>query len=1298
MFVEVRRRDNGFRRIFFSGSLLGFLLGALFIMTADPNNAIAINSMDFTRSGHSATLLSNGKVLIAGGSGLSSAEVYDPATGNATVTTGMSAERVNHTATMLPSGNVLIAGGNNFTAAELYDPISGSFATAGSMTTARSNQTATLLNDGRVLIVGGDGLSSAELYNPATGLFTPTGSMATARSGHTATLMSDGKVLITGGYSLNSADLYDPATGIFTATSNMNAARSSHTATLLPDGSVLIAGGSGLNSAELYNAGMFSTTAGAMSTVHTGHSASLLPNGKVLISGGGTTGIELYDPSTRTFGANGVLSTVRSSHTATLLANGIVLITGGNDTNRDLATIESYDQYLSDQISASGSTMSDNREYFTATLLPNGKVLITGGESDGVCLSSTDLYAPDDEQFYGTVPMNEGRSRQAATLLVNGQVLVTGGYNSDYIPVASAELYDPDQETFTLIDGSMSETRARHTSTLLPNGKVLITGGVSDGYITDTADLYDPTTKTFEQIGSMSDPRASHTATLMPDGKVLLAGGYDNYSDLSSVEVFDPSDNSMTYVGEMQDVRQYHTATLLPNGKVLIAGGYNVLSADLYDPANGSITSTGSMHDPRGHFTATLLQNGKVIVTGGDNDINWSLDNAELYDPAKGVFTYTTNGMSIGRNRHTATLMLNGKILIAGGSTSSGDTSVADLYSATGTGFNGAWQPWINYSSLETDTVTLFSTNLVVHGGGFRGNSEGSSGSANSSPTNYPLVQLQRVDNNHSFFLNSDPRTNWSDSSFTSQPLQDLPAGYYRVTVFADAVPSVASLWSMQGNINHQTLNMNISGSGSVSYSTGESCSGTCSSNYSNGTQLTLTAVPGENNYFSGWIGCYSVNGNVCAVTMTELKNITATFNPKATSTVSLGSLNAVYDGTGKAATAETNPAGLTVIITYNGSSTLPVAVGSYMVVATISDVNYQGSATGTMNIAKADQAITFATIPSKTYGDSSFVLTATANSRLEVSYSSSNQAVATVSGNTVTILGAGTTSIAASQVGDSNYNAATSIPQTLTVNKATSTTALSASINPSISGQGVTFTATVTPSAATGTVHFMVDGVSIGTAIPLSEGAVTSAAISNLSTGSHTITAIYNGDANYVTSPSASIPHTVNAALALSISGTGSGTVNLSTGGSCSGSTCSQSFPDGTPLTLTPVVGTNSSLSGWSGCDSVNGAVCSVTVSGVKNVTAIFALGRVKLSDNGNVSFNLTLSSAYNSVVNGTNVTILAQTGTFAEAVNFNRDIAIRLLGGNDPTFNSQTGLTTINGSITITRGSVSFDGVVID
>jgi hypothetical protein len=354
--------------------------------------------MHTARSSATATLLPNGKVLIVGGMSAlpltqdfyASAELYDPATGKFTKTGSMTAARAQHTATLLADGRVLIAGGNGcpdprqcsgvfigdvkaLASAELYDPKTGKFSPTGSMATARWGATATLLPDGRVLVAQGilGGLPSAELYDPKSGVFARAGKeIIGSGAAASASLLPSGKVLLTAsvvGIPPVGA-LYDEASGKFKKISFALAPGASPSAQ------------------------------GKGQTVELGYGpAIVLKDGRVLLFEGGH--LETYEPATGACADAGFISPdgLWLEVTATLLNDGRVLFLGGALFPSDSTSVAAASAVLYDPAGGPQTigSMRSARANQTATLLPNGTVLIAGGQdANGKPLASAELFKP----------------------------------------------------------------------------------------------------------------------------------------------------------------------------------------------------------------------------------------------------------------------------------------------------------------------------------------------------------------------------------------------------------------------------------------------------------------------------------------------------------------------------------------------------------------------------------------------------------------------------------------------------------------------------------------------------------------------------------------------------------------------------------------------------------------------------------------------------------------------------------------------------------------------------------------
>jgi N-acetylneuraminic acid mutarotase len=552
-FTATRLRDGD---VLVVGGRISGLTGITTTLRYDweSNSWEAMEPLRFGRYSHTATLLPDGRVLVAGGYDgqqplaervLNSAEIYDPEQNSWTTVASMRSPHYGHGAAPLRDGSALVisgfeSGGGLGRTAERYSVAENRWTSAMTTTFGRVGPGLFVLANGQLLTRGTYGASEdiTEIYDPAANTWRGAGRVLSGRSGAASVLLPDGSVLVTGGndssgYSLASAEVYLPLPGRWRKAAPAGIGRANTTGALpaaaLLDGSVLIAGGSD-NSAELYGSASagWAATAGPLATPRTDHTLTTLADGRVLVAGGkdgsgaALASTELFDPTTRTFASAGSMGRARRNHTATLLRDGRVLVVGGRPS---LGGAEIFDPVTSSW-RATKTSPTFGRTDHTATLLRDGRVLVVSGSST----NSAEIFDPLTEGWSSTAPLLQQHRRHTATLLPDGRVLVAGN--------GSAELYDPESNDWRLAAAPLF-TRFDHTATLLPDGRVLLVGGRSGAVASFRGvELYDPASDSWQTAPSLHAARYGHGAALLPSGEVLVVGGSDETGTLTSSEIY----------------------------------------------------------------------------------------------------------------------------------------------------------------------------------------------------------------------------------------------------------------------------------------------------------------------------------------------------------------------------------------------------------------------------------------------------------------------------------------------------------------------------------------------------------------------------------------------------------------------------------------------------------------------------------------------------------------------------------------------------------------------------------------
>ncbi|MBI4375947.1 MAG: fibronectin type III domain-containing protein [Elusimicrobia bacterium] len=798
---------------------------------ADPTCATAPGaisagpSMVLARAAHSATLLPDHKVFFAGGYNaavsppyLSSTESYDPAVNSFGARQPLSQARAYHTATLMGDGKVLLAGGYNgryagnhgiIETVELYSPLNDTVQPLAPMQERRMGHTASLMSDGKVEMVGGLGNITTTFVNLSGPL--DEGSFITSTNPGPLTTMT-----VTGGNLLLDTNfkLSVEATGIIEqgvvlfSTPRVNFAGG---VLYMPNGIDEVVETSTFNLAgtrvgceppafttcgkitrtfDINPRGYFVftprnvapidavlapvSTAGVAapindqspdSTALTGgeltfpltirgmpreYAGGNVRGGRLRLIGGsvvfGTTvtititggvgtfsgSFALSDDGNDTlrftvpaFNLKGLAGTAATS-TTTLVGPTWNLALGGNTEVTGLAGVLDFQV---DRVDLGGDRfeigiatvivrrmMFGDREIFdpelnqwtfgdriterynhTATLIPNGDLFIVGGRAcnDPNVLESNCPLPDDLKGRVGIIPkladwnagasMNGPRANHTSTVLPDGRILVAGGNNGPNV-LRSSDLFDPVTRSFSAA-GTLRDARDLHTATLLPSGRVLVAGGFSTNELStgsiSRAEIFYVESMTWAPTSPMSSPRDSHGAVLLADGNVLVTGGYiTDVGYLDSAEIYITTAGIWVPVASMSAARALHSATLLQDGRVLVVGGIasNGLpqgTVEIYDPASNSWSAGAPIASVFGH-RATLLPDGRVLITGGKNSFG-ETNHSVIYDPRANAWSNTGNAINASRFDHTAMLLPSGVVMITGGHRSLSGNSLATV-------------------------------------------------------------------------------------------------------------------------------------------------------------------------------------------------------------------------------------------------------------------------------------------------------------------------------------------------------------------------------------------------------------------------------------------------------------------------------------------------------------------------------------------------------------------------------------------------------------------------------------------
>nr|WP_294814445.1 kelch repeat-containing protein [uncultured Sphingomonas sp.] len=697
------------------------LTGQVTQVTLEPEPAVLPSGVALipARSGVTASLLGDGRVLFVGGIGeagvLDSVEVYDPGTGLVSQVATLPSKRGLHSATTI-NGVIYLVGG-----------------------------------------VTGDWEYATDILqlDPTTMTFTaiPGVALAVPRVAHGATALPDGTLMLSGGLTgdpgvsyptleallekavaTDSVAVFAPEQNAWSWEAKMQRARAGHSATLCPVVKTAADGGSPsvppVGQIVVFLGGH---DGGAMPPGFPGSTtATIWDDAEVTDPGSWKPVPGLYKIEPSGGGGDG---SARYDHVATSLpGNSGFLVTGGQSPAgpvKDNWLVGAFAQYAGKDagefagipVFIAAPPLDTARSNQAAALLQGGKVVIAGGMSDSTVLASVEIFSVsagtsipfDGGHVLGpslaSAALPQVQAYAAFLALPGDELLVAGGLESipdGYLNAVVA--YDADVGTFVTFPGPILTTPytlAPVGSIALPDGTILIIGSTtSDPFplspesMTGFAWTFDPTTNLSTITGAPVSARIGATLSLLANGTVLVAGGMgmtdDGYATLDTAEIYDPRSRSFRPIHNKMTVpRCGHTATVLADGTVLLAGGYSypavtyrplgVLAtwvpaldnAETFSVAQQAFTAVAtSLPAGFAFHSATLLANGDVLIAGGITDFYTECDFTSVTvfpSTQAAVFSVAAQAFAViaplgaARAMHSATLLSSGKVLVVGG-------------------------------------------------------------------------------------------------------------------------------------------------------------------------------------------------------------------------------------------------------------------------------------------------------------------------------------------------------------------------------------------------------------------------------------------------------------------------------------------------------------------------------------------------------------------------------------------------------------------------------------------------------